>query len=52
MEAVSRSKISIKNFESTQGLLIKQALGLSKYSHHSNILTALNISQCLKTIMQ
>ena len=35
METVSLSKIKFKNIESTQGSLIKQSLGLSKYSHHS-----------------
>ena len=30
--------------------LIKQTLGLSKYSYHSKILTALNVSQCIETI--
>ena len=30
--------------------LSKQSLGLSKYSHHSNILTALNVSRCVETI--
>ena len=43
MEAVSLSKIAFKNIESTQGSLIKQ-------SHHSNILTALNVSRCVETI--
>ena len=40
MEAVSLPKIQFKNIESTQGSLIKQSLGLSKYSHHSKILIA------------
>ena len=50
MEAVSLSKIQLKNIESTQGYSIKQSLGLSKYSHHSKILTAVNVSWCVETI--
>ena len=50
METVSLSKIALKNIESTQGSLIKQSLGLIKYSHHSKILTALNVSRCVETV--
>ena len=50
MEAVSLSKIQFKNIESTQGSLIKQSFGLSKYSHHSKILKAVNVSRCVETI--
>ena len=50
MEAVSLSKIQFKNIESTQGSLIKQSLGLSKYSHYSKILKAVNVSRCVETI--
>ena len=51
MEAVSLSKIPFKNNESTQSSLIKQSLGLRKYSHHSKILTAVNVSRCVGTII-
>ena len=50
MEAVSLSKIAFTNIESTQGSLIKQSLGLSKGSHHSQIMTALNVSRYVETI--
>ena len=50
MEAFSLSKIQFKNIESTQGSLIKQSLGLSKYSHHSKLLTAVNVSRCVEII--
>ena len=50
IESVSLSKIQFKNIESTQGSLIKQSLGLSKYSHHSKILKAVNVSRCVETI--
>ena len=50
MEAISLSKIAFKNIESTRGSLIKLSLGLSKYSHHSKILTALNVSRCVEAI--
>ena len=50
MGAVSLSKIQFKNIESAQGSIINQSLAFSKYSHHSKILKAVNVSRCVETI--
>ena len=49
-ESLNISHNELYNLESLQGTLIKQALGLSKRSHHSNILEALNIPKLGETI--
>ncbi len=41
----------IKDLEKCQGMLIKSALGLSKYSRNTHLLRALNITQIKYTIM-
>ena len=42
MECMSNSKYQFRRMESIQGRLIKQCLGLSKRSHNSAVLKALN----------
>ena len=43
MDCIYLSKSNFKELESAQGSLIKQSLGLSKRSHHSALLRALDI---------
>ena len=43
LDCVKLSKANMRHLESAQGTLIKQVLGLSKRSHHSKLLKALNI---------
>ena len=45
MECMSYSKDQFRRMESTQGRLIKQCLGLSKSSHNTAMLKALNIDK-------
>ena len=45
MECMSYSKYQYRRMESIQGRLIKQCLGLSKRSHNSAVLKALNIDK-------
>ena len=45
MECMSNSKDQFRRMESTQGRLIKQCLDLSKRSHNSAVLKALNIDK-------
>ena len=45
MECMSNSKDQYRRMESIQGRLIKQCLGLSKRSHNSAVLKALNIDK-------
>ena len=45
MECMSNSKDQFRRMESIQGRLIKQCLGLSKRSHNSAVLKALNIDK-------
>ena len=45
MECTSNSKYKFRIMESTQGRLIKQCLGLSKRSHNSAMLKALDIDK-------
>ena len=45
MECTSNSKDQFRRMESIQGRLIKQCLGLSKRSHNSAVLKALNIDK-------
>ena len=44
MDSINLSSTCIKQLESTQGCIMKQVCGLSKQSHHSNLLRALNIN--------
>ena len=43
MECMSNSKDEFRRMESIQGRVIKQCMGLSKRSHNSAVLKALNI---------
>ena len=45
VECMSNSKDQFRRMESIQGRLIKQCLGLSKRSHNSAVLKALNIDK-------
>ena len=49
-ESLNLSHNDLYNLESLQGTLLKQGLGLSKRSHHSSILEALNIPKLCETI--
>ena len=46
------SETDFKKLESTQGTYVKKSLGLSKRSHHSNVLLALNIRKTKEIVMQ
>ena len=50
MECMSNSKDQYRRMESIQGRLIKQCLGLSKRSHNSVVLKALNIEKLQNTV--
>ena len=50
MEIMFLSDKLIKKLESSQASLMKRLLGLSKFSHHSKLLEALNISKVFDSI--
>ena len=50
METVTLSETLTRELESLQGFLIKRSLGLSKYSHHTKLLQAMNIPSVGDTI--
>ena len=50
MEIMCLSDKLIKKLESFQGSLMKRSLGLSKFSHHSKLLEALNIPKVSDSI--
>ena len=43
MESIDLSESDIKQLRTMQGNTIKRVLGISKHSHHSNILNALGV---------
>jgi len=51
-ECMNASELDVQKLESTQGSLIKQALGLCKRSHHSNVLSALSIPKVRDVLMK
>jgi len=42
-DSIHVTKSDLSKLESTQGIYVKKALGISKFSHHSAVLSALNI---------
>ena len=50
LETVTLSETLTRELESLQGFLIKRSLGLSKYSHHTKLLQAMNIPSVGDTI--
>ena len=50
-DCINLSSTDIKTMETSQGKIIKQSLGLSKYSRNTNLLQALNINKVSHNII-
>lgn len=51
-ECIPLSKSNAKDINSTQGTIVKNMLGISKRSHHTNLLQAVHIAKCDGTILR
>ena len=50
MDCINLTRKNLQELESAQGCLVKQSLGLSKFSHHTSLVKALNIN-CVRNIV-